>query len=61
MQGLLQLMGMLKGKDPQAVMQAMMQSNPQFAQFMQQANGKTPEEVAKAYGIDINMLRNLIK
>ena len=52
---------MMNGNDPNAVMQMMAQRNPQFAQFLQQNRGKTPEQVAKEYGIDWGMVKNLMK
>lgn len=61
MSHLSQLVSMLKGMNPNTAMNMMMQNNPQFAQFMEQCKGKTPEEVAQAYGVDLNTLRNLLK
>lgn len=34
-------------------MQSMMKSNPQFAQFVEQNRGKSPEQIAKENGIDL--------
>lgn len=48
-----QLMKMFKGKNPQAVVQGLMQNNPRFAQLMGQMRGTinqtgfTPEQLAK--------------
>lgn len=39
---------------------SLMQGNPQFAQFVAQNRGKTPQEAFKAYGYDFNQVLNLI-
>lgn len=52
---------MLQGQDPNAVMQTFAQKNPQFAQFLRENQGKSPEQIAKAYGLDWNMVQNLLK
>ena len=50
----MQLLQMLKSKDPQELMHIMMDSNPQFAQFYAQNKGKPVEQVAQEHGIDLN-------
>jgi hypothetical protein len=45
------------GDNPDAFMQRMMQTNPQFAEFVNTNRGKTPEQIAADYGLDINPLR----
>ena len=45
------------GGNPDAFMQRMMQTNPQFAEFVNANRGKTPEQIAADYGLDINPLR----
>ena len=47
--------------DPAAAFGRMMQTNPQFRQFVEANKGKTPEQIASEYGIDFNQVRNLIK
>lgn len=47
--------------NPQAMYKQMIESNPQFKQFVEKNKGKTPEDIAKEYGIDPNLLKNLIK
>lgn len=37
----------------------MLQNNSNFRQFMEQNKGRTPNEIAQAYGIDINQLIQL--
>ena len=45
------------GGNPDAFMQRMMQTNPQFAEFVNANRNKTPEQIAADYGLDINPLR----
>ena len=52
------IMKMMQGKDPNAMMQQMLQNNPQFSQFMRENQGKTPAQIAQAYGLDPQMLRS---
>lgn len=58
---ILQLLSMLRGKNPAAVMQLMAQQNPQFAEFARHCQGKTMEQVAQEYGVDLSQLRGLMK
>lgn len=39
----------------------MMRSNPQFRDFVQKNQGKSPEQIAKDYGLNPNLLKNLIR
>lgn len=50
---------MLKG-DTSAMVSQLAQSNPQFAQFVAQNQGKTPEEAFKAYGYDFSEVMSII-
>lgn len=50
------LMKMLRSGNPEQIAQQMMQSNPQFRQFVEANKGKTPEQVAKEYGLDWNAI-----
>lgn len=52
---------MLKGGNPQAMFDQMMQSNPQFAQFMNDNKGKSVEQIARDYGVDLNMIKQLVR
>lgn len=49
------------GGNPNAMFNQMMQNNPQFAQFVQENQGRTPEQIAQAYGIDVGMLNQLMR
>lgn len=56
-----QMMGMLWGQDPQQVARNLMQRNPQFAEFVQQNQGKTVEQIAGEYGIDLDLVRSIMR
>ena len=56
-----QMVGMMRGQNPQQVAQMMAQRNPQFAAFLQQNRGKTPEQIAADYGVDMNLVRELMR
>ena len=56
-----QMMGMLRGQDPQQVARNLMQRNPQFAAFVQQNQGKSIEQIAAENGIDLGFVRDLMK
>lgn len=51
----------LAGDNPNAAIHMLSQRNPQFAQFLQQNKGKSPEQIAKDYGIDWNMVQSIMK
>lgn len=50
---------MMQG-DPSALLSNLAQSNPQFAQFMAQNQGRTPQEAFKAYGYDFSQVMRII-
>lgn len=58
---LMKIMNMVRGKDPNAVMGMLAQRNPQFRQFMEYCMGKTPEQVAQEYGVDISAVRHFLR
>lgn len=58
---ILQIMNMVRGKDPNAVMTMLAQKNPQFRKFMDSCKGKTPEQVAQEYGVDLNAVRQFLR
>jgi len=47
----------MAGGNPDAFMQQLMRTNPQFAEFVNANRGKTPDQIASDYGIDIGLLR----
>lgn len=58
---LMKIMNMVRGKDPNAVMGMLAQKNPQFRQFMESCKGKTPEQVAQEYGVDLSAVKQFLK
>ena len=48
------VINMLKSGNPKQIAMNMMNQNPRFRQFMEQNKGKTPEQVARENGIDLN-------
>lgn len=56
-----QMAQMIRGRDPQQLVQAFAQRNPQFAAFMQQNQGKTPEQIAAENGIDMDLVREILR
>lgn len=51
---------LLKG-NPDAVFKDMISNNPQFADFVNKNRGKSAEQIAKEYGVDISALNRLMK
>ena len=60
MSQIMQVMKMLRSGNPEQIAQQMMQNNPQFRQFVEQNKGKTPEQVAREYGVDLNQLKSMM-
>lgn len=60
MQQVRQIKQMLIGQNVDTVAQMFAQKNPQFAQFQQEIVGKTPQQVAQEYGLDWNMVKQMI-
>lgn len=52
---------MLKGQNPDQILQMFAQKNPQFAQFMRTNQGKSPQQIAADYGIDMSLVQRLMK
>lgn len=51
----------LKHSDPEQLMEKMMEANPQFAAFVDQDKGESPEQIARENGIDFNMVRKMFE
>lgn len=51
----------MSGKDPNAIMAMLTRQNPQFAQFVQANQGKSPEQIANENGLDWNMVKGFLK
>lgn len=56
-----QIAQMMRGQDPQKLVQSFAQRNPQFAAFLQQNQGKTPEQIASENGVDMDLLREIFR
>ena len=56
----MQLKQMLQGGNPNVIYQQMLNSNPQFRQFVSDNQGKSPDQIAQAYGIDPNTIKQLL-
>lgn len=52
---------LITGNSPQAVYSMLMQSNPQFRQFINANQGKPPEQIAQENGIDLNQVMSLFR
>lgn len=52
---------MLKNGNPEQIAMNLMQKNPQFKAFMDANQGKSPEQVAQQYGININQIMGQFK
>lgn len=46
--------------DPSALMQHLMRTNPRFAQFVAQNQGKTPEQAFRENGLDWAQFRGIL-
>lgn len=55
------LISQLKSGNPDQIYKGMVQNNPQFAQFVNQNRGLSPEQIAQKYGVNIEALKNLIR
>lgn len=56
----MQVKQMLQGGNPNVIYQQMLNSNPQFRQFVSDNQGKSPDQIAQAYGIDPNTIKQLL-
>ena len=52
---------MMNGQNPDTVMKLFAQKNPQFAQFLRDNQGKSPQQIAQEYGLDWNMIQGFLK
>ena len=52
---------MMNGQNPDTAMKLFAQKNPQFAQFLRDNQGKSPQQIAQDYGIDWNMVQGFLK
>ena len=52
---------MMNGQNPDTVMKLFAQKNPQFAQFLRDNQGKSPQQIAQDYGLDWVMVQGFLK
>ena len=52
---------MMNGQNPDTVMKLFSQKNPQFAQFLRDNQGKSPQQISQDYGLDWNMVQGFLK
>lgn len=52
---------MMSGQNPDTVMKLFAQKNPQFAQFLRDNQGKSPQQIAQDYGLDWGMIQGFLK
>ena len=50
----------MAGGNPEAFAQRLMQNNPQFADFVRQNQGKSPQQIAADYGVDYNLISQFL-
>lgn len=55
------ILSKLNGNNQNAIVQKLMNTNPQFGQFVRENQGLTVEQIANKYGLDINQVRKLLK
>lgn len=60
-QQLRQMAQMMRGQNPQQLVQGFAVRNPQFAEFLRQNQGKSPEQIAQENGIDMGLIREIIR
>lgn len=61
LQQLRQMAQMMRGQNPQQLVQNFAARNPQFAEFLRRNQGKTPEQIAQENGIDMGLLRQILR
>lgn len=47
----------IKNGNPDAMYNQLMQTDPRFRRFIQENQGKSPEQIAKEHGIDTSLLK----
>ena len=56
-----QIKHMMNGQNPQDFARMLANKNPQFAQFLQENKGKSPEQIAQEHGLDFSQIKNFMK
>lgn len=57
---LMQSVRQFAGGNPEAAARNLMQTNPQFASFMRQNQGKSIQQIANEHGIDYGLIQQLM-
>lgn len=52
---------MLRTGNPQQIAMSMMQSNPQFRDFMKSVQGKSPQQFCQEHGLDFGQISKLAR
>lgn len=55
------ILRMLRSGNPEQIAMNLMQQNPQFKAFIDANKGRSPEQVAKQYGIDLGTVMGQFK
>lgn len=61
LQQLRQMAQMMRGQNPQQLVQSFAAQNPRFAEFLRRNQGKSPEQIAQEQGIDMGLLRQILR
>lgn len=56
-----QMAQMMRGQNQDQLVRNFAARNPQFAEFLRLNQGKTPEQIAADSGIDMGLLRQLLR
>lgn len=60
-QQLRQMAQMMRGQNPQHLVRSFAAQNPQFAEFLRQNQGKSPQQIAAERGIDMGLLQQILR
>lgn len=52
---------MMNCQNPDTVIKLFAQKNPQFAQFLRDNQGNSPQQIAQEYGLDWNIVQGFLK
>lgn len=59
-QKLQMIKSLMAGKNPSDMYNTMLQTNPQFQKFVKDNEGKSVEDIALAYDIDLSILKQFM-
>ena len=52
---------LMNAKNPDSLYQDLMSNNEQFRSFVTENRGKSPEEIARRYGVNINPILGMLR